>query len=157
MLTFESVFRNSKLTQLLADSLSGQAKVMMFLHIAPETTSHSESVSTLKFGSRVSEITLGQAAKNVERGSPLEVREAQVLTHNSRHASTKFFACIRMRGMYASPHVEVSRCWLIDLLGVRPFPTFSVLVVNLHSARSSREPATVCLLRFVGGSRHTMS
>jgi kinesin family member C2/C3 len=72
------LFRNSKLTQLLADSLSGQAKVMMFLHVAPETTSHSESVSTLKFGSRVSEITLGQAAKNVERGSPLEVREAQV-------------------------------------------------------------------------------
>ena len=28
-------FRNSKLTQLLADSLSGQAKVMMFMHVAP--------------------------------------------------------------------------------------------------------------------------
>jgi hypothetical protein len=52
----------------------------MFLHVAPETTSHSETLSTLKFGSRVSEITLGQAAKNVERGSPLEIREAQVDT-----------------------------------------------------------------------------
>ena len=29
-------FRNSKLTALLADSLQGQAKAMMFVHIAPE-------------------------------------------------------------------------------------------------------------------------
>lgn len=29
-------FRNSKLTQLLQDSLAGQAKAMMFIHIAPE-------------------------------------------------------------------------------------------------------------------------
>ena len=29
-------FRNSKLTQLLQDSLQGQAKAMMFIHIAPE-------------------------------------------------------------------------------------------------------------------------
>ena len=29
-------FRDSKLTQLLQDSLSGQAKSMMFMHIAPE-------------------------------------------------------------------------------------------------------------------------
>lgn len=29
-------FRNSKLTQLLQDSLCGQAKAMMFIHVAPE-------------------------------------------------------------------------------------------------------------------------
>ena len=53
-------FRNSKLTQLLADSLSGQAKVMMFVHVAPEASSYQESSSTLKFATRVSDITLGQ-------------------------------------------------------------------------------------------------
>ncbi len=31
-------FRNSKLTQLLQDSLCGQAKAMMFMHIAPEVS-----------------------------------------------------------------------------------------------------------------------
>ena len=55
-------FRNSKLTQLLADSLSGQAKVLMFMHISPESTYSSETVSTLGFGSKVSTITLGQAS-----------------------------------------------------------------------------------------------
>lgn len=50
----------------------------MFVHVAPESTSYHESVSTLKFGARVSEITLGAASKNIERGSPLEIKEAQV-------------------------------------------------------------------------------
>ena len=53
-------FRNSKLTQLLQDSLCGQAKVMMFMHISPEANMFGETVSTLKFATRVSEITLGQ-------------------------------------------------------------------------------------------------
>jgi len=69
-------YRNSKLTQLLKDSLSGnfetsmllctsgrvagQAKSMMFMHISPEESSTGETLSTLNFGSRVSQITLGQ-------------------------------------------------------------------------------------------------
>jgi len=65
-------FRNSKLTQLLKDSLSGQAKSMMFMHISPENSSRGETLSTLNFGFRVSQITLGQATKNVEKGSSVE-------------------------------------------------------------------------------------
>ncbi|KIY97076.1 Kinesin-4 [Monoraphidium neglectum] len=53
-------FRNSKLTQLLQDSLCGQAKVMMFMHISPESSMYGESVSTLSFAKRVAEVTLGQ-------------------------------------------------------------------------------------------------
>lgn len=52
-------FRNSKLTQLLQESLMGQAKAMMFMHIAPEDSSRGETLSTLMFGARVSQITLG--------------------------------------------------------------------------------------------------
>ena len=68
-------FRDSKLTQLLADSLSGHAKSMMFMHIAPEESSVSESLSTLNFGKGVTEITLGAAKRNVESGAVWEARE----------------------------------------------------------------------------------
>lgn len=84
-----SACRNSKLTQLLADSLSGQAKVMMFLHVSPEASSFGESLSTLKFGARVSDITLGQAKRNVEAGSTLQAREAQA---RARHAGVTIHA-----------------------------------------------------------------
>ncbi|GIL69220.1 hypothetical protein Vretimale_12657 [Volvox reticuliferus] len=69
-------FRNSKLTELLADSLSGQAKVCMLMHIAPESTSYGETVSTLNFGNRVASVTLGQARCNVESGKVFEAHEA---------------------------------------------------------------------------------
>jgi hypothetical protein len=46
-------FRNSKLTQMLADSLSGSAKVMMFMHVAPEGSFSAETLSTLNFGTKV--------------------------------------------------------------------------------------------------------
>ena len=69
-------FRDSKLTQLLADSLAGQAKSMMFMHVAPEESSVSESLSTLNFGRAVTEITLGAAKRNVvESGAVWEARE----------------------------------------------------------------------------------
>lgn len=68
-------FRDSKLTQLLQDSLAGQAKSMMFMHIAPEETSSSETLSTLNFGKGVTEITLGAAKKNTESGALWELRD----------------------------------------------------------------------------------
>ena len=43
-------FRDSKLTQLLEDSLSGRSKSMMFMHISPEESSVLETMSTLNFG-----------------------------------------------------------------------------------------------------------
>ena len=41
-----------------------------------QESSHSESMSTLAFGGRVSEIALGAAKKNVESGAVFEAREA---------------------------------------------------------------------------------
>ncbi len=55
-------FRNSKLTELLADSLSGHAKVCMLMHVAPEGSSCGETISTLNFGNRVASVTLGQVS-----------------------------------------------------------------------------------------------
>ncbi|KAL6653723.1 hypothetical protein ACP70R_008647 [Stipagrostis hirtigluma subsp. patula] len=68
-------YRNSKLTQFLQDSLGGQAKTLMFVHIAPEPDAISESVSTLKFAERVATVELGAAKSNKEGGEVKELKE----------------------------------------------------------------------------------
>ena len=69
-------FRDSLLTQLLADSLSGQAKCMMFMHVSPESSSYNETVSTLTFGNRVTQVTLGQVCA---RGTGVCTRQGRGL------------------------------------------------------------------------------
>ncbi|GMI63846.1 kinesin-like protein 1, ARABIDOPSIS KINESIN-LIKE PROTEIN 1 [Hibiscus trionum] len=68
-------YRNSKLTQVLQDSLGGQAKTLMFVHISPEVNSIGETVSTLKFAERVASIELGAARSNKETGEIRELKE----------------------------------------------------------------------------------
>ena len=63
-------YRNSKLTFLLADSLKDNAKVLMLSHIAPEEDNCSETVSTLHFATRVSNVTLGKAKRNLMQSNP---------------------------------------------------------------------------------------
>ncbi|EOY11923.1 Kinesin-like protein 1 isoform 2 [Theobroma cacao] len=68
-------YRNSKLTQVLQDSLGGQAKTLMFVHISPEVNAIGETVSTLKFAERVASIELGAARSNKETGEIRELKE----------------------------------------------------------------------------------
>ncbi|XP_043709102.1 kinesin-like protein KIN-14I isoform X2 [Telopea speciosissima] len=68
-------YRNSKLTQLLQDSLGGQAKTLMFVHISPEPDAVGETISTLKFAERVSTIELGAARVNKDGADVKELKE----------------------------------------------------------------------------------
>ena len=49
-------YRNSKLTQLLQDSLEGGGKVLMLAHVSPGQDCMSETMSTLYFAERVASI-----------------------------------------------------------------------------------------------------
>ncbi|XP_020550484.1 kinesin-like protein KIN-14I isoform X2 [Sesamum indicum] len=72
-------YRNSKLTQLLQDSLGGQAKTLMFVHISPEPDAIGETISTLKFAERVATVELGAARVNKDSADVKELKE-QVAT-----------------------------------------------------------------------------
>nr|AAW03152.1 kinesin [Gossypium hirsutum] len=67
-------YRTSKLTQLLQDSLGGQAKPLMFVHIAPEYEASGETISTLKFAERVATVELGAAKVNKDSGEVKELK-----------------------------------------------------------------------------------
>ncbi|KAH9730627.1 kinesin-like protein KIN-14I [Citrus sinensis] len=68
-------YRNSKLTQLLQDSLGGQAKTLMFVHISPEPDAVGETISTLKFAERVATVELGAARVNKDSSDVKELKE----------------------------------------------------------------------------------
>ncbi|EXB95728.1 hypothetical protein L484_007478 [Morus notabilis] len=68
-------YRNSKLTQLLQDSLGGQAKTLMFVHISPEPDATGETISTLKFAERVATVELGAAKVNKDTTDVKELKE----------------------------------------------------------------------------------
>mmetsp|Transcript_20588 Transcript_20588/g.45089 ORF Transcript_20588/g.45089 Transcript_20588/m.45089 type:complete len:554 (-) Transcript_20588:44-1705(-) len=64
-------FRNSKLTQVLQDSLCGTSKVLLVCNISPEPVSSSETLSSLNFAHRAAQVELG-AARRVERITPAD-------------------------------------------------------------------------------------
>ncbi|KAA8541222.1 hypothetical protein F0562_025171 [Nyssa sinensis] len=68
-------YRNSKLTQVLQSSLGGQAKTLMFVQLNPDTSSYSETTSTLKFAERASGVELGAARSSKEGRDVRELME----------------------------------------------------------------------------------
>uniref|UniRef100_A0A5F9D813 Kinesin-like protein n=1 Tax=Oryctolagus cuniculus TaxID=9986 RepID=A0A5F9D813_RABIT len=62
-------FRNSKLTYLLQDSLSGDSKTLMVVQVSPVEKNTSETLYSLKFAERVRSVELGPGARRTELGS----------------------------------------------------------------------------------------
>ncbi|EDV25526.1 uncharacterized protein TRIADDRAFT_24319, partial [Trichoplax adhaerens] len=59
-------FRNSKLTYLLKDSLSGNSKTLMMVQASPAEKNASETMCSLSFAQRLRTIALGAAQKKTE-------------------------------------------------------------------------------------------
>merc|ERR1712216_277350 len=61
-------FRNSTLTHLLQDSLSGDSKTLMFVCISPVLSNAEETYCSLTFAARVNAVELGKANRNTGTG-----------------------------------------------------------------------------------------
>jgi kinesin family protein C1 len=57
-------FRDSKLTHLLQSSLSGSAKMLMFVNISPQEKHYSETKSSLQFAAKANAVEVGPAKKS---------------------------------------------------------------------------------------------
>ena len=53
-----------------------ETQLLRTCHCRSQESSHGESISTLGFGARVSEITLGAAKRNTESGAIFDAKEA---------------------------------------------------------------------------------
>nr|XP_029116421.1 kinesin-like protein KIN-14B isoform X2 [Elaeis guineensis] len=85
-------YENSRLTQLLADSLGGSSKTLMIVHVCPIASNLSKTLSTLNFSARArnAELSLGNRDtikkwKDVANDSRKELYEKEKEVHDLRN------------------------------------------------------------------------
>uniref|UniRef100_A0A3B4XJX3 Kinesin-like protein n=1 Tax=Seriola lalandi dorsalis TaxID=1841481 RepID=A0A3B4XJX3_SERLL len=91
-------FRNSRLTYLLQDSLSGDSKTLMMVQVSPLPSNMSESVCSLKFAQRVRSVELSSSSSRRHENSStssspthdsVEVTHTHTHTHTQTHTHTR--------------------------------------------------------------------
>ncbi|TKY52492.1 Kinesin-4 protein [Spatholobus suberectus] len=141
-------YRNSKLTQLLQDSLGGQAKTLMFVHISPEVDAIGETISTLKFAERVATVELGAARVNKDGADVKDLKEQIAILKaalarkesESEHSLSGSSEKYRTMASELSPYHANQRGADIvsDHLGCRQ-PMVDVGNIELHSNSALRQ------------------
>ena len=74
-------FRNSLLTQVLKSSLNGNSKVLMFVNISPAEMNKNETLTSLRFASRVNNCELS-SIKFVKPNTPKTPSKSRTILFN---------------------------------------------------------------------------
>ncbi|KAE8727585.1 hypothetical protein F3Y22_tig00005459pilonHSYRG00314 [Hibiscus syriacus] len=121
-------YRNSKLAQVLQDSLGGQAKTLMFVHISPEPDALAETIASLK----------AALARKEE-----ETEQSQQSIISSTGSSEKYRTKASSDLSPLSPNHLLEICWGRDnswVMGVRRLLEFSIKLdcLDHHDAFSTQ-------------------
>ncbi|WJZ83062.1 hypothetical protein VitviT2T_002773 [Vitis vinifera] len=93
-------YKNSKVTKLLQDSLEGQAKTLMFVHISPEPDADGETISIVKFAERFATVELGAARVNKDSADVKELKEQVLNALIIYHSSQFLFIILKTLNYY---------------------------------------------------------